>query len=107
MDIKGQMERATQLGIKAHLAFRKHSEARINAIRDGSWLETTAQTILFRLQSEYDDLQSAYRTALHTLRETAPDEYSTLLREVAQQIREEINQSPIAPAPPRKERESI
>ncbi|MEO5330718.1 MAG: hypothetical protein H7839_01735 [Magnetococcus sp. YQC-5] len=99
-DINAQMEKAIQLGIKAHLAFRKHSEARILAIRDGSWLETASQTMLFRLQAEYDILQEEYRAALHLLREAAPDEYSLLLRDIAQQIREEVNQSPITPSPP-------
>ncbi|MBF0192066.1 MAG: hypothetical protein HQL99_13140 [Magnetococcales bacterium] len=88
------MEQAIRLGIQAHLAFRRHSEARITAIRDGSWLDTMSQSMLFRLQAEYDAQQEEYRKALHALREAAPDEYGTLLREIAQQIREEINQSP-------------
>ncbi|MBF0126432.1 MAG: hypothetical protein HQM02_04390 [Magnetococcales bacterium] len=99
------MEQAIQLGIKAHLAFRKHSEARILAIRDGSWLEPASQTILFRLQAEYDALQEEYRSALHTLRAAAPEEYGILLRDIAQQIREEVNQSPhSSPVPPPEER---
>ncbi|MBF0213784.1 MAG: hypothetical protein HQM00_09515 [Magnetococcales bacterium] len=92
-DITGQMEQAIRLGIQAHLAFRRHSEARINAIRDGSWLETTSQSVLFRLQAEYDRQQEEYRKALHALREAAPEAYGTLLKEIAQQIREEVNQS--------------
>lgn len=88
------------LGIKAHLAFRTHSEARINAIRDGSWLESSSQTTLFRLQAEFDILQEEYRNALHALRKAAPENYSVLLREIAQHIREEVNLSPITPTPP-------
>lgn len=94
-DIDVQTAEAIQLGIEAHLAFRKHSEARIKAIRDGSWLEPASQTILFGYQAEYDVLQERYRKALHLLRETAPEEYSVLLREIAQQIREEVNQASI------------
>ncbi|MBF0614699.1 MAG: hypothetical protein G8237_13180 [Magnetococcales bacterium] len=93
MDINGQKELAIRLGVQAHLAFRRHSAARITAIRDGSWLETTAQSILFRLQAEYDSQQEEYRKALHALREAAPDEYSSLLKEIAQQIREEVNEA--------------
>lgn len=95
-EILGQKERAIQLGIQAHLAFRRHSEARIHAIRDGSWLDTASQTQLFRLQSEYDAQQEEYRKALHVLREVAPEEYAVLLKEIAQQIRQEVSQS----APP-------
>ncbi|MBF0418315.1 MAG: hypothetical protein HQL86_08715 [Magnetococcales bacterium] len=92
-EILGQMERAIQLGIQAHLAFRRHSEARILAIRDGSWLESSSQNELFRLQSEYDAQQEAYRKALHALREVAPEEYGALLKEIAQQIRQEVSQA--------------
>ncbi|MEO5344829.1 MAG: hypothetical protein H7834_00450 [Magnetococcus sp. YQC-9] len=93
-DLGRQMEQAIRLGIQAHLAFRKHSEARITAIRDGSWLDTASQSMLFRLQSEYDAQQEAYRKALHALREAAPEAYGALLKEIAQQIRHEVNQDP-------------
>ncbi len=103
LNINDQMERAIQIGIKAHLAFRIHSEARINAIRDGSWLETASQTTLFRLQAEYNLLQEEYRSALHHLRESAPEDYTLLLREIAQHIREEVNQAPILSVASKKE----
>ncbi|MBF0165683.1 MAG: hypothetical protein HQM01_14470 [Magnetococcales bacterium] len=99
MQINSQMTLAIRLGVQAHLAFRRHSEARIHAIRDGSWLETTSQSVLFRLQAEYDSQQEEYRKALHALRESAPGEYGDLLKEIAQQIREEVSQSPITPSP--------
>ncbi|MBF0182057.1 MAG: hypothetical protein HQM03_18725 [Magnetococcales bacterium] len=93
MNIEALMDQAIQLGIKAHLAFRTHSEARVDAIRDGSWLEPATQTTLFALQEDYDQLQKEYRAALHRLREVAPDEYGFLLREIAQRIRDEASPS--------------
>ncbi|MBF0626177.1 MAG: hypothetical protein HQL82_15390 [Magnetococcales bacterium] len=86
MDTLKRIEQAVQLGVKAHLAFRRHTEERVKTIRSNAHTDPAVRSAVFFLEAEYNRLQHQFRSTLMALRQSDPENYNSLLLKITQDV---------------------